>query len=376
MTWRGLGASVLVRPLAVGLVVGLLCVSGSAFGQANKKSEALIAQAEVLIARGVALRTAGDDQAALKFFVDAYDIVATPRTATQRGLCEFALNRWVEAEAHLSEALRAPSDPFIRKHRATLDRSIATVKSHLGRVEITGRPAGAEVEVDGRPAGLLPLGGAVRVAAGTVHVRVAARGHETLRQTVTVKPNELARLTVDLEETAKAVPAQAASSPVVDVSPMVGPAVPATPPPDPAVDPPRESRGWQRPLAWISTGLAVAAVGAGSVAMVVHVQNGNRFNDVRDAPLTLDKRCYEQAPERGGGRCEGLYDNSRQARTWAIAAFVTGGLAAAVAITLFATSGKGEDGARAQVTCTPSVGGGGSGRDHGVAGAMFCAGRF
>ena len=97
---------------------------------------------ETLIRHGIELRKAQDDLAARAEFQKAYDLTHSPRAAAQLGLAEFALGRWDDAEGHVSEALRAPKDPWIAKYRAELDRSLATIKAHVARIRDRRRAGG------------------------------------------------------------------------------------------------------------------------------------------------------------------------------------------------------------------------------------------
>ncbi len=247
-------------------MVALLALAAIASGTARGED------AESLIKDGIELRRAGDDQAAHKLFVRAYQLARTPRGAAQLGLCEQALSRWVDAETHLSEALRGGRDPWIKKNRVVLDGSMETVKSHLGRVAITGRPAGASVEVDGRAVGALPLTAAVRVAAGEVNVRVASDGHEVGRRVVAVKPGELVSISVELERSlVVAAPALAVAPPAPSVITMAAPGA-AQPAPD-------ESRPVLRTW-WFWT--AAAVVVAGGVGLTLALSRADP-----KAPMTM-----------------------------------------------------------------------------------------
>ena len=51
------------------------------------------------------------------------------------------------AEGHLSEALAAVNDSWIAGNQSTPQGSLSAVRSHLGRVRISGSPVGARVRV-------------------------------------------------------------------------------------------------------------------------------------------------------------------------------------------------------------------------------------
>ena len=79
-------------------------------------------------------------------FERAAQIRKTPRAAAQMGLTEQALGLWVRAEEHIKEAVADMHDPWVRKNRATLDESLATIQERLATIEVWGeRPTGAEV---------------------------------------------------------------------------------------------------------------------------------------------------------------------------------------------------------------------------------------
>ncbi len=133
------------------------------------------ADVERLIKRGNELRTAGKDQQALPLYEKAYQIAPTPRTAAQLGLCEMALNYWLAAEGHMSEALAGRGD-WIDKNRAAIDGALQQVRKQIGELIVSGTPSGASVNINGRDAGTLPLP-PIRVAVGQTRVEVTATGY-------------------------------------------------------------------------------------------------------------------------------------------------------------------------------------------------------
>jgi tetratricopeptide (TPR) repeat protein len=154
---------------------------------------------ESLIKEGVALRRRGDDAGAVRVLRRAYALERNARTAGQLALAEMALGLWVDAEAHLIEALGHTQHPWIQENKKALAEALDGVRSYLGRVFVVGRPPGAQVEVAGRAAGTLPLEAPVRAAAGEVEIRVSSPGHSVHRRTVMVKAEETTHVTVELE---------------------------------------------------------------------------------------------------------------------------------------------------------------------------------
>ncbi len=154
---------------------------------------------ETLIKKGNELRSRGQDLEAFTYFQRAFEIAPSPRTTGQLGLVEFALRRWVEAEVHISRALAAADDAWIRRHRNTFVAALATVRTHLGDLEITGSPEGATVLVGSQVVGSLPLMRTIRVAEGDATVRVRAPGYLPYNRVISIKPGETTRLAVFLE---------------------------------------------------------------------------------------------------------------------------------------------------------------------------------
>src|SRR5688500_6949731 len=118
----------LARLACVALMVGL--ISSPAWGQ----------DPEALIREGNELRRMGQNEKALPLFRRAYELSATPRTAGQLGLAEFATDRYVEADSHLVEGLKGRNDPWVTKYRAALEQALATIRSRVAHVEVGGRP--------------------------------------------------------------------------------------------------------------------------------------------------------------------------------------------------------------------------------------------
>src|SRR3954451_10973455 len=86
------------------------------------------ASEEELINRGIALREARNDGAALEAFRQAYALSKSPRTLAQMALAEQALGRWVEAEADLGQALGRADDSWIARNKGLLSQALAEIQ--------------------------------------------------------------------------------------------------------------------------------------------------------------------------------------------------------------------------------------------------------
>ena len=148
---------------------------------------------EAALRRGFELREKGSDEAALAEFQRAYDLKKGARARAQMALAEQALGRWIDAEAHLAEALQRTGDPWIARNRTLLDQALGEIRQHIGSLELSGGTPGAEVRVNGRVAGKMPLDRPLRVEAGSVSLEVRAAGYLPVIRTINVPANGLAR---------------------------------------------------------------------------------------------------------------------------------------------------------------------------------------
>ncbi|HET6149344.1 MAG TPA: four helix bundle protein [Polyangia bacterium] len=155
-------------------------------------------EADDLVKQGLDLRRQGRDAQALEVFKRAHQLAPGGRTAAQVGFAEQALGMWTDAEVHLNAALRHGEDPWIKKNGATIRKSIDLVVSHLGSLDVWGKPDGAEVLVGGSVAGILPLAAPLRVSAGTVSIAVRAAGYGEMERVIEVAGGTLVRERFDL----------------------------------------------------------------------------------------------------------------------------------------------------------------------------------
>jgi len=178
-------------------VLAALAISGSGAAWAVEKTSS--EEVEMLVQRGLRLRKAGDDAGALPEFQKAYQLAANPRTAAQLGLVEQALGRWDEAEGHLTIAIRSTGDPWVEKHRESLQSAMVIVRGHIGSVQIAGEPSGAEAYVNGRLVGRLPMNQPITVIAGEVDIELRAEGYQKRVEKVVIAVNQHKPIVLRLE---------------------------------------------------------------------------------------------------------------------------------------------------------------------------------
>ena len=169
-----------------------------------------------LVAKGIALRSDGHAQEALELFQRVHDAAPSARTLAQIGLAETDLRHWVDAEAHLTDALASHDLPWIQnaKNRDVIEKTLVVIRSHISLVDIVG-PSGAEVSVSGRPVGRLPLPTPVHVAEGRVRIDGTAEGRQSAAIDLPVPGGR--ELTVHLELRPMPPPSRVAEPPAQPV---------------------------------------------------------------------------------------------------------------------------------------------------------------
>jgi hypothetical protein len=151
-----------------------------------------------LIMRGLELRRAGRSDEALGLFQRAYAAAPCPRTLGQMGLVESSLQRWIDAEAHLTAALATPEDPWVHRNRIFLDQAIDRTRQHVGELVITG-PPGTRVSLGGKVVGPLPLEGPIRLAEGEVAVEASTAGRRPFAIDVSIRGGARAAISIVFE---------------------------------------------------------------------------------------------------------------------------------------------------------------------------------
>jgi hypothetical protein len=153
--------------------------------------------ADELIAKGIELRKEGDPNGALREFQAAHAKAPSGRTLAQMGIVEATLQRWTDAEDHLSQALDSTM-PWVQKNRAVIEQTLQVVRTHTAELSVYG-PSGAVVTVGDKVVGHIPLPTSPRVNEGKVTIRVESPGHKPFVQTVVAQGGARLIVTASLE---------------------------------------------------------------------------------------------------------------------------------------------------------------------------------
>jgi hypothetical protein len=348
-------------------VIASIVLSSLSLTSVSRRAHAANAKADELVNQAVELRRNGDDEGALPLLVQAYALGRTPRATGQLGLCEQALGRWADAEVYVTEALKAESDPWVKKNRRALEDALVIVKSHIARVEIQGDPDGAEIWVNGALAGKLPLAVPVRVAAGEVEIELRAPGYVREAKTLRLEAGQYQH--VVLRASKEPAPASLASPPEATAMPPVAASAPSSAGVDKDKAPESEAQGHAqlRPaLKWIAWGLGAAALGVGVYGAAENASEVSSFNttcriDQTGAAIKKDGSPSTTCPSQ-----KSAYETKS---TIAVAGFVTAGALAAAGVVLWLTEPSARANGTAALACAPALG------EH-LAPALGCALRF
>ncbi len=289
---------------------------------------------EALIREGVKLRRQGDHARAEGYFLRAYQIAATPRSAAQLGLVELALGEFIEAETHLSQAL-GTRDAWVSEHKQAIQEGRASARKHLVRVELAPLATDTTLSNAGAPATAAPADGVIFIAAGKpTSLRLEAPGHKPAVVQVEGAEGETRHVSVAMPalEAPPPVVAQPSAPPPVAPAPTATaePSTPATTEPTPAPAP--------AAAADPGHGLRVAGIVAASVGVAVGIVGGVFLADARSKhdALQTDVNAGQVNADQFASRNDAWMSK----RTLGIACAVSGGVALVGGAALFAVGVK------------------------------------
>lgn len=266
-------------------------------------------EVERLVASAISLRADGKDREALAVLRQAAQIAPRSlRVQVHLSNVYQALGEWLLADELLRQALAAPHDPYIQRHRQALAEARSVIDDHLGKLEVVGEPPGAEVRLNGRQIGTLPLSEAVPVTVGSYTLEVRMPGHYTVSRPLSIAARDHVRESIRLEP-----------RPLDEVSPLPPAASAGVVLAPPSLERPAERR-W---LTWTLAGLSAAAAATTVGALIYREEHARRWND--------DSRCVGTDRTRAQ-LCGSERDKVETGDAWAIGAGLATGVFAAAAL--------------------------------------------
>lgn len=158
------------------LVAFSLLIASAA--DAQQPSDADLAKADDLYRKGNAAFEAGNLEAALGFFKDAFALKQSSDIAGNLGATEHKLGHDREAAEHLSLSLRIfPVNGKERARKVTLE-NLAEAKAKVGCFNFTVNADGAKIQLGDRTVGPTPIADIVCAYPATYTIRVERDGYE------------------------------------------------------------------------------------------------------------------------------------------------------------------------------------------------------
>lgn len=200
---------------------------------------------------GVALYNEADYRAALVEFKRAYDIAPAPAVLYNIGQTHYQLQNYAAAYLTLTRYLAEAGGGA--EHKEEVTKTLQTLQSRIGKIDITTNIPGADIRIDDEPVGRTPLTSPVLVSVGRRKVEITMSGRESQSRIIDVAAGDTVRQEIVLVEprtdNGKPLPA----APVKESSKLV-------------------------PALWVTTGvLAVGAITTGVIAY----RASNRLDDLR-----------------------------------------------------------------------------------------------
>jgi PEGA domain len=308
---RRLFALRLVHSVLMSLMGLMLALPAHAASDANGDDP----QLEAPIQQGIALRRAGNDEAALNLFVDlertnpdSIRVLLHITAAAQ------ATGRWMMAYTYLRKAYVHKNEPYFLRYRASIKSIEDATTQHIGQFRAVGAPAGAQVRLNGELVGSLPMADPKAIEVGQYVLEVSNPGFYTLRRSISIGPGSgLTQEAVELRE-------QNASSEAVDAH--------GRPTTAHAGSRELELQPWwhARWVTWTLAGATVVTAATSAVALVYRNDRASRWNGAGclDGTKTREEVC--------GGVRDDISLGQNVAIGSGIAAVVFGGLTLTQAI--------------------------------------------
>lgn len=187
------------RLVAVGLALACGVVRPATASAETGQGESTV---EDQIAQGIGLRRAGNDQAALRLFLDLEkrnpDSVRLLLHITTAAL---ATGKWTTAFEYMQRASAHKEDPYYQRHLDAIENIEHAIAQHVGQFRARGTPSGAEVRLSGEVIGTLPMEQPRALEVGSYVLEVSRPGYFSVRRPITIGADgSLTQEDVDLRE--------------------------------------------------------------------------------------------------------------------------------------------------------------------------------
>lgn len=335
LRWRS-RAALSIRPLALGLAVGLLSAAPAALAQ-QPQPDPVTEVARARFNDGVTLYGQGKYKEARDAFLQAYALKRVPAVLLNLGQSEVKGGFHEDGGNHLQQFLREHK-PIKPEEKEAADRGIAEAKKKTAYVILSVDAAGADVSIDGVSIGKAPLLDPWFVKAGKHTAFATFAGKNASAQfDAKVGQSTLASLTLGVAVSPppqppppQPPPQQPPPQPTQQQPPPYYPPPQQPPPyyqpqplppPQPTAPPPEQPSQredfleWykKKPIAWVGTGVTGAGLLTGVIgAIAFGVTTGKANSDAKAITDYAAQNNLGRAPcgeQSGGGDAPGYEAN-------------------------------------------------------------------
>lgn len=305
------------------------------------------AKAAELYRQGAAALKAGRHEEAYDKFQQAWQLKKHFQLAANLGAVELRLGKHRDAAEHLAYFMREAPDAF-QEERQQLEQMLTEARQHVGALKVQVEP-GAEVFVDGRSVGTAPLERELFLEPGRRVVEARRAGFERAQADVEASAGTSLMVRIALKRAAPVTKGP-------DVRGPVGGARAG----DQGLEP--TSVNWP---AIAAGGVALAGIGVGvGFTLAANARDQEADNLLREAADRTPRGQSVCDESRLTGRCSrlnGLLEEETRFARGAMAGYVVGGVAAAVAagLVIWQPQHTGGPGRTAKVAPSLSLDGGG-----------------
>jgi hypothetical protein len=179
-------------------LIAFACASMFAASPVLAQDDAARERARGEFSRGVQRYEAGDYEAALEAFQEAYRLAPHPSVRVNMANAYEQLDRPLEAIFHFERFL-AEAEQVRPEQRREVETALARLRGRVAEVTIQVEPAGATVLIDENDSRSAPLTEPVRMVPGNHTIEVSADGYATMRRDISVEAGDTPTVSITLE---------------------------------------------------------------------------------------------------------------------------------------------------------------------------------
>lgn len=157
-------------------------------------------EARERFAKGVQFYKAEDYKLALIEFERVYELTPNYKVLYNIGQVNFQLNNYARALKALDQYLREGGNEVPEDRRKAVEADIATLRDRVATIEVTANVPDAEILVDDVPAGKTPMKEPALVDAGQHVIRVSATGYQAGSKVVTLAGRDKTKISIELKK--------------------------------------------------------------------------------------------------------------------------------------------------------------------------------